>query len=250
MNLDEFHRTFLNHLREKSKDAANLIALDSNNEKWFQGELVLAFTKMEGAKWRVFSSECYNKFDKKAEKEWDAYVADGGIVTAEANVYKSVKVKWDKSSGTRKVDILFEDGQKCILAEIKILWLDKFKNNPEGYLSQKGLLDDAWRLRNNLYDEYWNRPNRPYLYLSLICIMEVEEKYSIKGMKEHLKKKLNDCLGEPFIADQQMEDGKIGSYHAGYIKDNKNLCSEVYEKQCNYEIHLVTIDISLRNQGD
>jgi hypothetical protein len=248
MNLAYFHKTFSEHLSRKSKDVAKIIALDSNNEKWFQGEMVLAFTEKD-SKWRVFSSQCYNEFDNKSVKEWNDYISDGGIITIEANVYKSVKVERDKASGARKVDVLFEDERAVIFTEMKILWLYKFNKNPKKYLTQKGVLDDTWRLINNLYDEYRIHSVRPYLYLSLICINDVEEKYSIKRVKKELKEELNDYLGKPFITDQRMEDGKISSYDADYIIDNNSLCSEVYDKKYTYEIHLVTVEIPPRNRG-
>lgn len=244
MDTNDFHNILLRYLRCKAEDVVKIIALDANIERWFQGEMVLAFTRADNAKWKVFSSECYNKFDEAAEKEWNSCITNGGIVTTEASVYKSVKTEKHKAFSIRKVDVLFENNESFILDEMKILWLDEFYKNPKVYLSKKDLLDDAWRLRNNLYDVYWNSQMQLYLYLSLICICEEEANNEISRFKTELTGVLNEYFEEKVIynIEKQIKIGKICSYNtdANYQK----VCPEVYNRQYNYEIQLATVDLS------
>ena len=72
MDINHFHKTFYDRLKSKRKDVGQIVALDSNLEKWFQGELVLTFSDPK-TDCRVFSSEFYNKVADKIDWEnWDA----------------------------------------------------------------------------------------------------------------------------------------------------------------------------------
>ena len=115
MNFHRFHKRYYAHLQDRAEDVVRMAALDTNNEKWFQGEMVLAFCA-SGNGCRIFSSEYYNKkADNLDWAVWDECVSERGIVTIEADVYRAVKTSKYASSNVRKVDFLMENQGELIL---------------------------------------------------------------------------------------------------------------------------------------
>ncbi|HAW52816.1 MAG TPA: hypothetical protein DCX54_10900 [Flavobacteriales bacterium] len=124
--LKDIHDQILAHFREKQQDVFNVMALGSNLEKWFQGEIILALINQRGAK--IVSSDYLNKEsdDGHSWEEWSAIVkANKAVVSVEGMVFK------EKDEG-RKADVYYEEDNFVMIVEIKICWLSdgNFKNSP------------------------------------------------------------------------------------------------------------------------
>jgi len=182
MNIDNFHRVFFDYLRCKSEDVARIVNLETNIEKWFQAEMALAFSSLKKDPYEIFSSYEYN-----SDEDWNNGKGGRKIVSIEGTVFKKVKIGRDEISGIRKVDFLLEDGEHFLFSEIKYIWVSEnvnpvgenyttnnFMNDLYHYLNLKGVFEDAWRLKRNLYDDFTRKPEKLKLYLTLIFIVQNE----------------------------------------------------------------------------
>ena len=241
MNLEKFHTTYLKHLNEKAHDVVRIVALEANNERWFQAEMVLAFCGSEDSG-LIFSSEYYNKYADELEwSEWDDCVGQEGIITTEADIYIGVKTGKYESSNVRKVDFLLEKPNALVLDEIKIIWLCyQFKNSPYDYLQNKKVLDDAWRLRKNLAKNLVRDHKRLSRYITLICIDDCNFLENASNLKKIIVDEFNNYL-EKIVIDKKkhVRLDKILTDGVNYPEIYKN----TDEKDTVYDIHLMTIEI-------
>jgi len=263
MKLNDFHKIFCNHLSAKPFDVSRIMAMETNNEKWFQGEMALAFSK-RNQNYNVFSSEVYNNWTDECDEAWEKRIKEEkengkekGLITCEASVYKNVKTEKSKSSGLRKVDILLERKDTVILCEMKILWLDFLdkinieKNFEEAkdalynYMLKKKALDDAWRLcRGGVYKKLKSDDSDALKsYLSFICAAESELKDFETSFRNLLVATLNKYLKNPLISDQEkwMQLSKIYNYSTR----DWALCDE---KEGTMNIYLVTVELKNKNR--
>ncbi len=84
MNAIEFHTIYKEHLAKKARDVKKIVATDLNNEKWFQGEMLLAFSD-KTINFKVVSSELYNSgaLDEIDQDKWDEFVGKKDIIRSE-----------------------------------------------------------------------------------------------------------------------------------------------------------------------
>lgn len=201
MNNREFFQIFFNHLNRKNDEVMRIVALGTNLEKWFQGEMALAFSDSKAGynlndNYKILSSEFYNnESDELSQEDWDRIIGERGIISLEGNIYKSVKTERRKSSGVRKVDFLLENQKEIIFSELKIIWLSSLSEDPYGYLEKKKVLEDAWRLRTNLYKQS-NKNKTLRLFITLICI----DDYNFNNPNE-IKQNIIESLNQYFEED-------------------------------------------------
>lgn len=204
MNLDKFHDIFRDYMLKKSEDVKLIVALDSTLEKWFQGEMALAFSE-QGTGHKIFSSQRYDNYfenepgdendDGWNEGEWEALIENSGIITIEGSVFKKVKSGKTETTGARAIDFLLEKRDEYVFSEIKVLWFDNIpdKNTLDSDLERTKVLEDAWRLKKNLLGEYRNGSKALFLYLTLICIGDIGPE---RNMRENVASILSKYLGE------------------------------------------------------
>ncbi len=253
MKLDQFHNVFRDYLVAKSMDTKLICALDSTLEKWFQGEMALAFTKpREGLK--VFSGQEYNNYcetnigddnkDNWKEGDWEEMIEESGIVAIEGKVYKNVKTSKNEATGKRSVDFLLETRGEYIFSEIKVLW---FSDAPQGdalytHLERAGVLEDAWRLKKNLLDEYRNGGKDLLLYLTLICIGDIGK---MPNIQKDLGRVLKDYLEEnDTVGVEKIKVGRISDDGANHLA---RVAGYDHEDDLDYlnNIFLITVDLGL-----
>lgn len=153
----KFHEKYFEHLKCNAEDVAKVIATDSNNEKWFQGEMAICFSSMPN--YKIISSLEYNERETKP-KDLDNWWGDHiegtsfGIVTTEAQIYKKGPKK-----GYGKCDFILHTDDDFLATEIKVLWIydDLDKDDIKKRFKDNNVYRDIRRLRNNLYKEYKKR---------------------------------------------------------------------------------------------
>ena len=245
MDTREFHRIFWQHLNSKGNDVARIIALETNNEKWFQGEMALAFSKRG---YRIFSSECYNKCcDTISWDEWNKLVGNEGILTCEAGNYRKIKNSPNKASSVRKADFFLEDRSTFVFAELKQLWIGLGNNDLGKYLLNKGIFEDAWRLKQNLYSEY-NR-KKTYAYLSLIAIVSNSSNVTRNEIQETVASSIKDYFNlykeeielskDTILMDQIVVSNDCLSILSPNWTDNK----PIFQCGIQYNMYLITVPI-------
>lgn len=250
MDIKEFFEIYFNHLEKKKDEVMRIVALETNLEKWFQGEMALAFSDSKqdsklNDNFKIFSSRSYNQeSDNLKEDYWnDSVIGERGIVSLEGNIYKSVKTERSGSSGTRKVDLLLENQKEIIFSELKIIWLSYMKNGDQySYLERKKVLEDAWRLRTNLYREF--RKNKTLsLFLTLICIDDCNLN-NPDQTKKCILASLNEYFEDNIFED---EEGQILIKKIPYdLRSSTSICLEVYDDN-RYDGYLTMINIPLKN---
>jgi hypothetical protein len=254
MELNEFHKVYRDYLIEKSMDTKLITALESGLEKWFQGEMVLAFTKpREGL--RVFSGQEYNNYcetnigedskDNWKEGDWEKMIEESGIVTIEGNVYKNVKTSKKEATGKRSVDFLLETRGEYIFSEIKFLWLDKAIQRDTLYthLERAGVLEDAWRLKKNLLNEYRNGSKDLRLYLTLICVGDIGK---MPNVQKDLGRVLEDYLEEnDTVGVEKIKVGRISEDGSNQLARVVDYCDKKDSDGLDYlnNIFLITVDL-------
>ena len=198
MNIDNFHRVFLDYLRCKSEDVARIVNLETNIEKWFQAEMALAFSSLKKDPYKIFSSYEYN-----CDKDWDNGKGGRKIVSIEGAVFKKVKIGRDEVSGVRKVDFLLEDGNNFVFSEIKYIWISENMEGFYDYLNRKNVFDDAWRLKHNLYEDFTKNLERLNQYLTLIFVVQDDhnEGNDLTLMKTAITESINRCFEDLVISN-------------------------------------------------
>jgi len=201
-------------------DVKLIAALDRTLENWFQGEMALAFAE-PGTEYKIFSSYDYNHYYEKEDDDddkngwykgdWEELIEDSGIVTIEGKIFNKIKVsKWKSTGERREVDFLLENSSEYVFSEIKVLWFDKNKvpkNVLYSYLEKNNVLDDAQRLKKHLQRDYKNDGKNLLLYLTLICIGDIENE---QEMKDNLASVLNEYLeGDSLVTTDQIRTDKI-----------------------------------------
>lgn len=245
-----FHDIFCSHLRNKQMDVARMIALDTDNERWFQGEMVLAFSNCMG--YKILSSDYYNKFDAKCVNDtWEDWnkIVNGGIVTIEAAVYKKTKIEKNKATGVPKVDFYLEDQEQQILSEMKVLWIygDRItgEKGPSKHLENRGVVDDAWRLTRTRPVDVIRVGIAPQSFLSLICVVEYNETQTEIDLKDSIIRGMYESYGKfrieenDIILDKIITDSAISQHVCAKYPDN-----ELMDYLNN--VYLVTVELERR----
>ena len=249
MDIKEFFDIYFNHLEKKQDEVMRIVALGANLEKWFQGEMALAFSNSKkdselNDNYKILSSEFYNKeSDKLSDGNWVRIIGEQGIVSIEGNIYKSVKTGKKEASGTRKVDFLLENQTEIIFSELKIIWISYLSKDPYWYLEEKNLLEDAWRLRTNLYNEIKSCKKSLSLFLTLICIDDCNFNYPSQT-KRYIISSLNEYFEDTIFED---EEDKILIKKIPYdLRSSNSIFLEPYEDN-GYNGYLVLVNIPLKN---
>ncbi len=247
MNAKEFHDKFLKHLKHKKEDVGKIVALETNLEKWFQGEMALGFSSSKVG-YRLLSSNFYNNYtDYKSpdEREWNKLLGERGIVVTEAAVYRPVKRSTHESTGVRKVDFLLETKEEVVLSEIKILWLHELKNDSSAYtyLETKDVLENVQRLKKHTYKEFRHGQNGKaiYLCLTLICVSPGNHTKDAKEVKEI--KTIQRIIDKYLNREITIFPDDVCFCHRG----NNSVCwvpPSLYQDQLGYSVYLVTVDLS------
>lgn len=165
MNTETFHKTYYDYLSEKAEDVVKVVATDSNNEKWFQGEMAICFSSLPN--YKIISSEEYNDDNvKKIGVWWENNIKNRfGIITTEAKIYM------ENNKKSEKCDFILQTNEDFLATELKVIWIYKdmdiydiekrFKNNK--------VYEDAKRLKFRLENEYRDYKNC-HIFLTLVCI--------------------------------------------------------------------------------
>jgi len=214
MKNSKFHEIFCSHLRDKQMDVARMIALDTDNERWFQGEMVLAFSNC--LEYKILSSDYFNKFETMDNRDsWESWsdVVGDGVVTIEAAVYKKTKVGKNKATGVQKADFFLEDQQQQILSELKVLWISE--NHLTGHdisakhLENRGVVDDAWRLTRKRPADVIRDVIEPQSFLTLICVVEYDETQAEIDLKNFIINGIYESYAKFRIEENKVSLDKI-----------------------------------------
>lgn len=234
---------------KKQDEVMRIVALETNLEKWFQGEMALAFSDSKqnsnlNDNIKIFSSRYYSKeSDELDEEDWNRIIGEKGIVSLEGNVYKSIKTEKSGSSGTRKVDFLLENQKEMIFSEVKIIWISYMdKGDPYSYLEKKKVLEDTWRLRTNLYKEF-RESKTLSLFLTLICIDDCNLN-DPNQTKKYILASLNEYFEDNIFKDE--EDQILIKKIPYDLQSSTSICLEVYDDN-RYDGYLTMINIPLKN---